>query len=189
LYDQLSGATACPVCAGSSCVSCKAETNCKWVAVDVLGLLSFGQCLPSGDATPGGKTVVSTCPAACQVHTCATCASQAACRWYAGSAFFNDVCDLASDSIQHPSHTMEYSTANVASCPACSADRCFECGSEAGCGWYEKTFGRDKCDFLNGSNTGTLVPATDAECEGNPNSVSAIVPSVASLVAFFVYYN
>jgi hypothetical protein len=187
-FYNVVAAGSCPVCGGSSCVSCKAEANCKWVAVDLGVSYSFGQCLSNSVANPAGKTVVATCPAACQVHSCKDCVSNTACRWFSGSSVSRDVCDLSSDSFQHPFHTVTVSAAG--NCPACVSDRCFECGSEAGCGWYKKTFGLTKCDFLNGSNTGTLVQTTDANCEGNPNSVSALVPSLASLVvAFFVYHN
>jgi len=193
-YTQ-TGMAQCPVCTGTNCVTCKAESGCKWSAVSVGGLLSFGQCLQTTTATPGGKTDIAVCPAACKLYSCAQCVANTDCRWFTGSgAGLDDTCDRASDTNQHPFTTV---VSDQTKCPQCKSSRCFECNNEPnGCGWYVNTaFGADlpgtgDCAKTHGaSSTERLVPNTDKKCDG-ANGAGSLYPSLmAFIVAIFVYHN
>jgi hypothetical protein len=188
----------CPICTGTSCVTCKAESGCKWSAVDVGGLLSFGQCLKSTDTTPTGKSDIGTCPAACQLYSCAQCTANTDCRWFTGSqAGLDDTCDRGSDINQHPFTTVI--GGGVGTCPPCKSSRCFECNNEpSGCGWYVNTFpgvggdipGSGDCAMKHtASSTERLVPNTDKKCDGASGAGSLYPSLVAFVVAIFVYHN
>jgi hypothetical protein len=190
----------CPVCAGSTCTSCVADTTCKWVAVQTLGLTSFGQCLLKTAANPTGKDTISTCPKTCEVFSCAACVLKSECRWFSGSSVgLGDTCDRAADSIQHPTHGNVVSAS--ANCPACKSSRCFECNSEGStCTWNVPVFPGTSTDVpgFDGSCSPTVsppattrkVPTTDKKCKGNPNAAAGLAPGVLGLVlAVFVYHN
>jgi hypothetical protein len=186
----------CPLCTGSTCTACKSENNCKWSAVSVLGVLSFGQCLQSTTATPGGKTDIATCPAACNLFSCAQCIANPDCAWFTGSgAGLDDTCDRAVDVQQHPFTTV---IRNGGTCPLCKSSRCFECNNEPNnCGWYVNTLlgadvpGTGDCAVKHtASNSERLVANTDKNCDGARSGAGLLYPSlVAFVVAFFVYHN
>jgi len=183
LYNQVSGS--CPLCAGTSCLDCKAEANCKWVAVQGVTGIGFGECLKTADTTPASKRDIATCPATCQLHSCKTCAAITACNWFSGSSVVDDSCDLASDArIQHPAQT---GIASVASCGACMADRCFECNGLTGCGWYaQKALGliiREGCYSSASFPSGrVLIANSDSKCEGVPSSSLQVAASMGLLL-------
>jgi hypothetical protein len=184
-YDVLSGT--CPACAYSSCSDCKLDTACKWVAIDagILGT-SFGQCVTTATSITG-KTTIAQCPKSCEIHSCDACVAKTDCRWFISSAGQDPVCDRAADAPGHP-FTTEYPGGGA--CPACSADRCYECASLTGCGWYKDTVAGFEVPFsghcVSNANPGTNVKKiekTDKKCEGNPNGAAAMMPALA-LVAF-----
>lgn len=188
-YDK---ANTCPPCAGTTCVSCKAESGCDWLAVEVLGASSFGQCVTTGTKV-NGKTIIGTCPATCKVYSCSACIGISECRWYTGSNVQDDSCDRATDSSQYP---FSKAIAQGGTCPACKATRCFECNSESGCGWFRNTVpglgtvipGTGDCapTAAPGQNT-KLLPSTDSKCDGAPSGAAALVPGFAALlIAFFM---
>jgi len=187
--------TTCPVCGGSSCVACKSEANCKWVAVDVGLGTGFGQCLVSTATNPTGKKTIDVCPATCQVYSCSQCIASTACRWYSDSPVARDTCDLESDSWQYGTHRV--TVAQGGTCPTCASTRCYECSSETGCGWYTDTLGGIRIPGtghckLQSAATGNekIIDKTSSDCAGNPNAAGAVAPSFAVLaIAFFVYHN
>jgi len=178
LYSSVSGT--CPSCSESSCLGCKAESGCKWVAVQGLTGIAFGQCLPTATPTPSAKTEIATCPATCQVHTCLSCTAVSACRWFTGSSVVSDSCDLATDAtLQHPTQN---GLSQSSSCTACMADRCGECNQLPTCGWYAKKLGpltiEQGCYPTSNYPSGrVLVPSTDSKCDGG---VSGVTPVAAS---------
>lgn len=178
LYETVTGS--CPVCSGTSCVNCKAESGCQWAAVQGLTGIAFGQCLASTASVPTGKAAIATCPATCQVHTCQDCTKIADCRWYSGSSVIDDSCDLASDAtLQHPTQTGFNQTSQ---CSQCMADRCFECDSLPGCGWYAEKLGfitiRQGCYPDSSAPSGRVkIASTDSKCDG---AVSGVAPVAAS---------
>jgi len=182
LYDQVSGA--CPVCAGTSCLDCKAEANCKWVAVQGLTGIGFGECLQSSATTPTTKKDIATCPATCQVHSCKDCAAISVCNWFSGSSIVDDSCDLASDAkIQHPAQTP---VSSVGSCQPCWADRCYECNGLPGCGGYaNKKLGliiAEGCYSTTGFPSGrVLIPNSDSKCKGVPSGSIEVAASMGLL--------
>lgn len=188
-YDP---ADTCPPCTGTTCGACKADTTCKWVAVVVAGVNSFGQCIQTSAAVPTGKSVVDVCPDTCKIYSCSQCVANSDCRWYTKSPIRDDSCDRASDVNQHLDAE---SVSTVDKCPACKASRCFECNNEAGCGWYINTaFGQDtfgtECAPTAASHTNErLVPNTDKKCDGASDGF-AVKPSLLALfVALTVFYN
>lgn len=181
LYDQVMGT--CPVCGGTTCIDCKAEAGCKWVAVSQGLGTAFGQCLPTATATPTVKKEITTCPAVCNVHSCASCITNSACNWFtSGGMTVDDSCDLASDAtFQHP--FQQPVPTKVAQCPACAADRCYECNNLAGCGWYVKRVGfvdlAQGCYATNAPPSGrTLRSNTDSKCSGVPSSSTHVAASL-----------
>jgi len=187
-------APSCPACAGTTCVSCKAEAGCQWLAVSVLGVTSFGQCALS-NASVTGKTSIATCPATCKIYSCTECVKIPECRWFTGSPIQSDGCDRASDAGQYISST---ALSDAGKCPACKDTRCFECNSESGCGWYRNVVpgtglvvpGTGDCFSTTGSLTNQkLLPSTDPKCDGSPSSASALVPGLAMLLVSFMYHN
>jgi hypothetical protein len=191
-------ASTCPPCSGTSCTTCKAETNCKWVAVTVATVSSFGQCLQSSTANPGGKTEVTTCPDECKIYSCTGCIANSKCTWYSASkAGLDDTCDRSSDSSTHPLTTLINGTSGT--CPACKASRCFECNNEAGCGWYVNTIpglgtaipGTGDCAPTSASHSNEkLIPNTDSDCDGASSDASSFAPGfVGLLLAVFLYHN
>jgi len=188
LYTQVSGT--CPLCAGTSCLSCKAEANCKWVAVQGLTGIAFGECLQTSATTPTTKRDIATCPATCQVHSCKACTGTDSCSWFTGSSVVDDSCDLSSDAkIQHPAQTPLTSTG---SCGACMADRCFECNGLPGCGWYvNKKLGvifLEGCYATNAFPSGReLLPDSDSKCKGVPSSSTHLVASIGLLLALALF--
>jgi len=187
LYTQVSGT--CPVCAGTSCLSCKAELGCKWVAVQGLTGIGFGECLQNSAATPTTKRDIATCPATCQVHSCKACTGTASCSWFTGSSVVDDSCDLSSDArIQHPAQTP---LTTPTSCGACMADRCFECNGLPGCGWYvNKRLGvilLEGCYANNAFPSGrVLLPNSDKQCEGASSSTH-LVASIGLLLVLALF--
>jgi len=179
LYTVVAGT--CPLCAGTSCLSCLAENNCKWVAATVGLGTAFGQCLQTITATPALKKQITTCPATCQVYSCQACSAIAACDWFTGSSIIDDSCDLATDAkLQHPTQ----SVANP--CTQCMADRCFECNGLAGCGWYAKTILgvtiEQGCYTTTGFPSGrVLVSNSNSKCSGVPSSSSQVAVSIGVL--------
>jgi len=179
LYDPVNGA--CPVCAGTSCLSCKAEANCKWVAVS-LGLgTAFGQCLQTSVATPSPKTEVATCPAVCQVYSCNQCTVISACNWFTGSSVIDDSCDLATDGLlQHPA---QHPAATP--CAPCLADRCYECNNLPGCGWYAKEefgiIGLQGC-YATAPAGRVLIANSNSKCKGVPGASSHVTISIGVLL-------
>jgi hypothetical protein len=180
----------CPACAGTNCGDCQADSLCQWVAVQAGALgSSFGQCiLKTGSVS--GKTTVTTCATACEVHTCTACIAKPECRWYT-SSFQDPVCDRASDAFAHPGAD---ALTTGATCPACSADRCYECSSLSGCGWYRETILGKAVPFTSeclGTSSGTgkdKLDKDDEDCEGNPkNGASGLVPGLALLFAFLFH--
>lgn len=173
----------CPVCSALTCVDCKADAQCKWVALDagVLGT-SFGQCMKSSETTPTGKSIIATCPATCNVHSCKQCQSNADCSWFTGSSVIDDSCDLTKDASAHFGQT------KATTCPACGADRCFECNGLDGCGWYaKKVLGQivlegcySKTSFPSGRE---LIANTDSKCKGVPSSSASVAVSMVVLAA------
>jgi len=189
LYTQVSGT--CPLCAGTSCLDCKAEPNCKWVAVQGLTGIAFGQCLPTSATTPTAKKEIATCPATCQVHSCLACTAVASCNWFTGSSVVDDSCDLASDAkLQHPAQTPFTMASQCGS--SCLADRCFECNGLPGCGWYvNKKLGvivLQGCYSTNNFPTGrSLLPNSDSKCEGVPSSSTHLVASIGLLLVLALF--
>jgi len=183
LYTQVAGS--CPLCAGTSCLDCKAEANCKWVAVQGLTGIGFGECLQTSATTPSTKKDIATCPATCQVYSCKTCAAITACNWFSGSSIIDDSCDLATDAtLQHPAQT---AISSVAQCGACMADRCYECNGLPGCGWYaKKELGitlASGCYSNNGFPSGrVLVSNSDSKCDGVPSSSAHVAVSMGVLL-------
>jgi hypothetical protein len=176
----------CPACAGTSCTDCKSETGCKWVAVQGLTGIGFGECLPTTTPTPAAKKDIATCPDTCNVHTCVDCAAIAACNWFTASpgGVIDDSCDLASDAtIQHPSQT---AVTAPASCGACLADRCYECNKLPTCGWYaKKVLGvivAEGCYATASAPSGRdLLSNTDSKCDGVPSGSTHVVASIGVL--------
>jgi len=181
LYDAVVGT--CPVCAGTSCLTCLAETNCKWVAVSVGLGTAFGQCLQTSAATPTAKTQITTCPATCQVYSCNQCTTLSACSWFTGSSIIDDSCDLASDAlIQHPTQS-----AAATPCAPCLADRCYECNGLAGCGWYAKvelglTIAQGCYATASAPSGRTLFANSNSKCKGVPGSSSQVSISIGVLL-------
>lgn len=182
LYTAVSGT--CPACAGTSCADCKAESGCKWVAVQGLTGIGFGECLTNAAATPTAKKEITTCPSTCNVHTCFDCAAISACNWFTASpgGVIDDSCDLASDAtLQHPSQT---AVTSPGSCGVCKADRCYECNKLPGCGWYaKKALGITLAQgcYATAPAGRVLVPNTDSKCEGVPSGSTHLAASVGVL--------
>jgi len=185
-----SSTTTCPPCADPSCLTCKADTGCDWLAVNVLGTSSFGQCVTTGTPVTG-KTSTATCPATCQLYSCAACIQQTVCRWYTASSVQKDACDRSVDSSLYP-----FSTALTVggTCPACKDSRCFECNNENGCGWYQTYLaglpipGTGACSpTASAPSNGRLIPNTDSKCAGSPSSAAVLIPGLfVFLGSFFV---
>jgi len=179
LYTQELGT--CPLCAGTSCLSCKAEANCKWVAATVGFGTAFGQCLQTSVATPAIKQEITTCPATCQVYSCAGCSAISQCSWFTGSKIIDDSCDLATDAkLQHPTQTV------ASPCGQCMADRCYECNGLTGCGWYaNKVLGvivEQGCYPTSNFPSGrVVVPNSDSKCKGVPSGSSQTFVSIGVL--------
>jgi len=179
LYNVVTGV--CPECAGTSCLNCKEESNCKWVATSTGLGTAFGQCLKSADSTPTGKSIIATCPATCQLHSCVACKANSQCSWFTGGgAFADDSCDLASDAtLQHP---VQHA---ATTCDACMADRCYECNNLAGCGWYARKVGfvtvQEGCFATPGPSGRSLVSNTDSKCDGVPSGSSQVAVSMGVL--------
>lgn len=171
----------CPVCAGTSCLDCKAEANCKWVSVSLGVGTAFGQCLPSSTATPTGKTEVSTCPSSCKLHSCTQCQTNPDCSWFTGSSFIDDSCDLTTDAkIQHPTQSI------ATTCPKCGADRCFECNGLTGCGWYANiqagiTFAEGCYPTDNFPSGRKLISNDNSKCDGVASGSAHVAVSMAVL--------
>lgn len=184
LYDAVNGQ--CPACAGTSCVDCKAEAGCKWVAAK-LGLgTAFGECLKSDAPEPTGKDELTTCPAQCDVRSCDSCVKSSACAWFTGSDAVRDTCDLASDAIQHP-FQKPIPSPNMQTCQPCQANRCYECNNLANCGWYVEYVGpvpiRQGCfETSKAPSDRKLRPNSDSKCDGKPNSSAQVAASMALLV-------
>lgn len=182
LYTQISGT--CPACAGVSCVDCKAEAGCKWVAVQGLTGIGFGQCLTVAAVTPSAKKVIDVCPTTCKVHSCLGCAAISSCIWFTGSSFIDDSCDLATDAkLQHPVQTP---ISSPGSCGVCQADRCYECNNLPNCGWYAKKLGfatlAEGCYATASPPSGrVLVSNTDSKCGGVPSGSVHVAASVGLL--------
>jgi len=186
-------AVTCPICTDTTCVTCQADpgtSGCQWLAVTVLGVTSFGQCVTSGN-TVTGKSVVSVCPAVCQVYSCTTCIGISSCRWYTGSSVgLSDSCDLATNTIDHPFQT---ALGAGATCPPCKDSRCFECNSETGCGWYLTELagltipGTGRCaPTASPPSSSTLLPNSNSKCAG-ASDAAALVPGLFVLLgSFFV---
>jgi len=188
----------CPLCAGSTCSSCKNETNCKWVAVSIAGSTSFGQCLQASTANPGGKTTIAVCPSTCSLYSCTQCIANTLCRWYSDSSFgLDDTCDRASDASYHPSTTIISSTSGT--CPSCTSSRCYECNQEThNCQWYINhvlvDIGSGSCAVKSATTpTGKrAVSNTDSKCKGSPsNDAAGLAPGLllSVIAALFVYHN
>jgi len=183
LYTQTLGS--CPSCTGTTCLDCNTDSSCRWVAVQLLTTLAFGECL--SNSTPSLKTNITTCPTTCQLHSCAACTVVPACSWFTGSTLFNEICDLTSDGkLQHPAqHPL------TPPCGACKADRCFECNSEAGCGWYAHTAGplvlEQGCYPTNNFPLGrVLLGNSDSKCKGVPSRSSHLAASFGFLAFLIV---
>jgi len=180
LYDMVSGS--CPLCAETSCLTCKAENNCKWVAVSTVFGSAFGQCLTTSATNPTGKTEIPTCPAICQVYSCSACSAISACSWFTGSSVVDDSCDLATNAkFEHPEQSV------ATTCGACMADRCYECNGLPGCGWYAKKLGSlillQGCYSTTGFPSGrTLLSNSDSQCKGVPSGSSQVAISLGLLV-------
>jgi len=179
LYTVVTGQ--CPICAGTSCLDCQAEglQTCRWVAVQGLTGIGFGECLANTVATPSTKRNITTCPATCQVHSCKACTALATCSWFqGGGSFVDDSCDLTSDSKMHLTQTQA-----TIPCAPCKADRCYECNSESGCGWYaNKILGQI---VAQGCYPNTQIPSgrvlianSDSKCKGVPASSAHVVASL-----------
>lgn len=179
----------CPVCAGTTCTDCKKEANCKWVAVDagVLGS-TFGQCMPADKPDPTGKSVISTCPATCDLHSCTACQANSKCSWFTKNAFVDASCDLTTDAPIHIGQSP------ATTCLECDADRCYECNKLANCGWYvKKVLGVPVASGCYSKTSATAAERTlydnsNPKCEGVPGSsahvtVSIVVLAVLALVA------
>lgn len=181
LYTVVVGT--CPVCAGTSCLTCLAETGCKWVAVSLGLTTAFGQCLQTITATPAAKTQVSTCPATCQVYSCNQCTALSACTWFTGSSIIDDSCDLSTSALlNHPTQT-----AATTPCAPCLADRCYECNGLAGCGWYAKeelsVILEQGCYATASPPSGrVLLSNSDSKCKGVPGSSSHVTVSIGVLL-------
>jgi len=189
LYDTISAATTCPVCAGTSCPLCQAEDGCQWVAASILGTgTAFGQCITTAATIPTGKKVLTTCPGACALHTCVGCSATASCSWFSGSPISDDSCDLTSDAkVQHPLQTPTV----TANCPKCAADQCYDCNNLNGCGWYADIHAsvifKQGCYPTNAFPSGrTLLANTNSKCKGAPSSSShvAVSAGVLAVLAF-----
>jgi len=174
----------CPPCAGISCSTCKAESGCKWAAVQGLTGIGFGECLTSTATIPSAKKDITVCPATCNVHTCLDCAAITACNWFTGSSVIDDSCDLATDAkIQHPAQTP---VTSPGSCGVCKADRCYECNKLPNCGWYAKKalsiIVAEGCYPTNSFPAGrVLVSNTDSKCDGVPSGSTHVVASIGVL--------
>lgn len=182
LYDA--SPAVCPLCAGNTCVDCKAENGCKWYTLQGVG--GFGECKVGTASVPTGKSEVSVCPAECDVHSCVACRSNTACSWYTGSSVIDDSCDLASDANFHPVQTA------ATSCGACAADRCFECNNLAGCGWYAEKVGpitvREGCFATASAPSGrVLVSNSDSKCDGATSGSAGVAISAGLLVALALF--
>jgi len=181
LYTVVAGT--CPLCAGTSCLSCKAEANCKWVAVSAGVGTAFGECLTTATPNPTAKTELTTCPVTCQLYSCNQCnaVANAVCNWFTGSSVIDDSCDLASDAkLQHPSQSV------MSTCAQCAASRCYECNNLPGCGWYaNEVLGQivlQGCYATTSFPSGrTLIPNSNSKCKGVPSASSHIVVSVGVL--------
>jgi len=181
LYTQEMGS--CPLCAGTSCLSCKAELNCKWVAATIGFGTGFGQCLQTSATTPALKKEIPTCPATCQVYSCQACSLNSQCSWFSGSTVIDDSCDLATDGkLQHPTQTA------TSPCLQCMADRCYECNGLAGCGWYAKKVAGfivlEGC-YATAPAGRVLVPNSDSKCKGVPSGSSQVAASIGVLAVLF----
>lgn len=184
----------CPLCSATSCTSCKAEANCKWVAVVVATGSAFGQCLQSSTTNPTGKNTVDTCPDECEIFSCSGCKANPKCTWYSDSPAVDDTCDRSSDASSHPLTTLI--TGSSGTCPLCAASRCFECNSEAGCGWYVNTlFSVDvpnsgDCSPTSASPSGRKVENSDDKCDGARSGAANLAPGLLGLlVAGVLYHN
>jgi len=174
---------ACPVCAGTSCLTCKAESGCKWVAVS-LGLAQvFGQCLPTATPTPSTKSLVVTCPITCKLHSCNQCTSNSACAWFTGGpSLVDDVCDVATAGNSHPVQKPA-----ATPCAACLANECYECNGLPGCGWYAVEhfgiIGLQGC-YSTGSapSDRTLIANSNSKCKGVPSGSSQVTISIGVLL-------
>jgi len=186
----------CPPCQSSTCQSCQADSTCQWVGISALGNVAFGQCVTSG-TNVAGKSVVSTCPAACELYSCSQCVAASACRWFsnAGQANsgFDDTCARTEDGYLHG---LSKTISTAGTCPACRATRCYECNMETtnNCQWYAATLlgkiviGTDSCGVVGKAPTlgPTAIATTDARCKGNPNSAALALPGLAFVAALFV---
>jgi hypothetical protein len=188
LYTMVSGT--CPLCAGTSCLDCKAEANCKWVAVQGLTGIGFGECLKTSDATPTTKKEITTCPATCQVHSCNACTALPTCSWFTGSSIIDDSCDLTSDAkLQHPAQKPAQTP-----CAPCLADRCYECNGLSGCGWYVKkgpfnVILAEGCYQSSQIPSGrVLLPNSDSKCKGQPGSSAHVVASLGLVVLLGLFF-
>jgi len=186
-YTALTGT--CPICAPSTCTDCAADTTnsanggCQWLAVNLGAGYAFGQCVTKG-VTVTGKAVVPTCPNACSIYSCTSCASTTGCAWFTGSKIgIDDTCALASSTTEHLSQT---AVTVVGSCPNCAADRCFECNNLNGCGWYADTVGSfiyaQGCYATPGPSGRTLIQNTNSKCAGASGASALAVPTGLLLI-------